>query len=281
MPVTNIECQLVRAQISRYLRGEELPADVMRQLEAHLLACDECKEVLLARKSELRARLAKSPEKRNALKEAASKLKAAVSLPEEETRPMSTTASVSEPSHVAKNGLRPSVFAKPAAYTVVLAAVLVAMTQMSKGGGFFGPRALDSFNLPSNTAQVPVKSQQPVAVPNKSLPGLPAQISTVPKETPVLKTESLPTPVPVRPQLAPVVAMPSSSSVQTIEPTQSVAKLETHMANEHPVVEQKAAPNPSNFVEPKVVQPRRLVKKHRHKVSAIHVYDAQGNPVTP
>ena len=57
MPVQSIECQLVRAQIGRYLGGEPLSQEAMRQLEVHLVACDDCRAALSVRKSDLRAKM--------------------------------------------------------------------------------------------------------------------------------------------------------------------------------------------------------------------------------
>ncbi|MEX2243461.1 MAG: hypothetical protein WD716_06395 [Fimbriimonadaceae bacterium] len=42
MQVKNIECQIAQAQLRRYLTGEEMPNNVVSELETHLKHCPEC-----------------------------------------------------------------------------------------------------------------------------------------------------------------------------------------------------------------------------------------------
>lgn len=44
MQVQNIECQLAQVQLKRYLTGEELPGELLTDLETHLEECAECRE---------------------------------------------------------------------------------------------------------------------------------------------------------------------------------------------------------------------------------------------
>ena len=44
MKVQNIECQLAQVQLKRYLAGEELPGELLTDLETHLEDCTECRE---------------------------------------------------------------------------------------------------------------------------------------------------------------------------------------------------------------------------------------------
>lgn len=294
MPVTNIECQLVKAQINRYLRGEELGTEVMRQLEAHLLACDDCKEVLVARKSELRSRLATSSDKASGLKAAASKLRAAVSMPATEvasprppaTQPHTPVSQAAQAAAALKPNLKPSLFAKPAAYTVVLAAVLVLMTQMTKGGGFFGPRAVDTFSTPAaNSMSATVQTTVPnsVVTPNSKANVI------------------LPTATQTNPLVAPAVANSSlaKSPKVTPKPGPSITPLHQAPANQTPVTKPNDKPvttRTAQIEQPKVpfkLTPtgtmtkwsagrrsfRRLHRKH--SLSKIRVYDAQGKPIQP
>lgn len=56
MQVQNVECQLARAQLSRYVAGDVLPEETLAELEAHLASCPDCREVA-AKHKELFERL--------------------------------------------------------------------------------------------------------------------------------------------------------------------------------------------------------------------------------
>ncbi|MBS1704366.1 MAG: zf-HC2 domain-containing protein [Armatimonadetes bacterium] len=53
MDLLNIECQLTQAQMARYLAGENLPADTVKQLERHLAECANCRDAAEAKKQDL------------------------------------------------------------------------------------------------------------------------------------------------------------------------------------------------------------------------------------
>ena len=57
MPVKNIECQIARGQIGRYLAGESLSDEALKQLEGHIVGCPECKGALMQRRESLQAML--------------------------------------------------------------------------------------------------------------------------------------------------------------------------------------------------------------------------------
>jgi hypothetical protein len=42
MSVKNLECQIAKAQIGRYLAGDALSSEAVGQLEEHIAECDEC-----------------------------------------------------------------------------------------------------------------------------------------------------------------------------------------------------------------------------------------------
>lgn len=49
----SLECELARALMERYLAGEDLPAEPLRQLEGHVKACKGCRQHLDAKRLEL------------------------------------------------------------------------------------------------------------------------------------------------------------------------------------------------------------------------------------
>jgi len=57
MPVKNVECQLAEMQIGRFVSGESLSAEAVRQLDAHLTTCDNCTRVLNDRRQALKSML--------------------------------------------------------------------------------------------------------------------------------------------------------------------------------------------------------------------------------
>lgn len=57
MPVTEFECAIAKSQIGRYLAGDNLGGEVVRQLESHIGACPKCKTLLEERRKSLVAML--------------------------------------------------------------------------------------------------------------------------------------------------------------------------------------------------------------------------------
>lgn len=57
MPVKNVECQLAEMQIGRFVSGETLSSEAIKQLDAHLASCKHCSEVLKDRRQALKSML--------------------------------------------------------------------------------------------------------------------------------------------------------------------------------------------------------------------------------
>ncbi len=57
MQVQEVECQLAQAQMSRYLAGDPIPDEALRQLERHVASCSDCKVMVTERRQTLRAML--------------------------------------------------------------------------------------------------------------------------------------------------------------------------------------------------------------------------------
>jgi|GEM_PF-5463640 len=65
MAVLEFECQLARSQISRYMGGEVLSSELLRQLGLHVAECGGCKSFLEERRVALRNMLESDIEARN------------------------------------------------------------------------------------------------------------------------------------------------------------------------------------------------------------------------
>lgn len=86
MQVQELECQIAQAQMGRYLSGEEMPTDMLEELEGHIAGCDRCREVLQVRRQSLEMLLLEPTPNVEAPpqpKRSKKSVKAAVSVPEE------------------------------------------------------------------------------------------------------------------------------------------------------------------------------------------------------
>jgi hypothetical protein len=184
MPVKNIECQLAEMQIGRFVSGENLSAEAVRQLDTHLAKCESCTQVLNDRRQALKSMLDQgfaavttdvpTERKENLLIKAVAE-KATTKTPpprrmQVEASPESATAKPKPKSKVIeKLGIAPSsqdpksaTLKKSIYYSVALGAVLFGMGYMSHGAGsLFGDSAEQAYP-PSNAA--------PAAAPPSSKP---------------------------------------------------------------------------------------------------------------
>lgn len=127
MAVHNIECQIAKSQIGRYLSGDAFSAQALKQLEEHVAECDDCKASLHQRKAALQAMLGGSNT-------------AVVQVEETETETHKTFAetllgkmsSKPRPTQPAAVQTKPVHFWKPLGYSLALAAVLLGMSAFSK-----------------------------------------------------------------------------------------------------------------------------------------------------
>lgn len=62
MELENVECQLAQAQMSRYIAGDNLPEDTIKQLEKHISTCPSCQESATEKKISLEEMLRESRE---------------------------------------------------------------------------------------------------------------------------------------------------------------------------------------------------------------------------
>ena len=67
MPVKSFECAIARSQIGRYLAGDPVDGEAMRQLEAHISGCEDCQRLIDSKREELLGPLAHAPSAEEAL----------------------------------------------------------------------------------------------------------------------------------------------------------------------------------------------------------------------
>jgi hypothetical protein len=196
MSVENIECQIAKAQIGRYITGDALSPEAVEQLEAHIADCRDCKEQLALRRQSLMSMLGAStagdlpaqavvqvPTARTSVADA---LRAAAADKVERLRVKpQTPAAPSDQSAPAKSGgpaqkAAPSAVQrlatgsapswKPIAYSVALAAALIAMSLVAQNPtSLLGARAAEA--LPAATPPV-------LDTPPASAPGSPTGFPT-------------------------------------------------------------------------------------------------------
>jgi len=172
MPVETIECQIVQAQLGRYLSGEAFSNEALSQLENHIADCTICRQEVAVRRATLQALLgpatpnAGRPEALiGALREsqaASTKTIPTHALVEQSVKEQMAPESVS-PSPTSKR------LSKPLIYGSALALVLVAMSYIGNNPtSVFGDRAATSSRTetPVSTITNPVVEPAPAPTPD-------------------------------------------------------------------------------------------------------------------
>lgn len=300
MQVQNIECQIAKAQMGRYVSGGGLADDAIDQLEAHIAKCPDCRKALDERRSALMMALEDNGERTHpapapaiapvAVAEVSAPTPAAE--PEGKVPPHSrlieaimarqsnavaaapAAAATPEAAPVATAPTPPALaptqklFGKPLMLSAALAAVLLGMSYMTKSGpGLLGNRA--AAVLPaSSPAPTPAASPAATPAPAAASPA-PTNATPAPTPAPVAVPTPAPTPAATAPQpTTPVQGPPASTPIQP--PTQS----------------NSVAPGQANPVK---AAPKRKVRSNRRRAvrpvraerpsSGIRLYDAAGNPI--
>lgn len=286
MPVTNIECQIAKGQIGRYLAGDPLSPEALKQLEAHIADCPDCKEALQDRESALKSMLGKKPATPSVDFETP-----ADSAVEADTKPNPMAAAirsqleaerlqkaelVAEQLRLAKEvqeiqekpkgkGLKmPAGNYKPLILSCALALVLIGMSYMSKSGiGPFGAKAdsilpADSGNTVAKTDKpaakpaVDIKKAEPAAsVPAGPNPGITATASSLTATVPNTTVSPTPTREPGKVETAPSTHPGSATS--PLPPVQKVTPVPTQPA---------AVTKPVAKAAPKVAAPKAASVNH-------------------
>ena len=152
MQVKNIECQIAQAQLRRYLTGDEMPNNVVSELETHLKHCPECMDAAQTLRESLKGvlsrKIAGKPEPK--LPEPAPRRTESPVVQTEEPAPAATHAVVQTPADILgqpDSDFKPTYVKKGSnmktlAYSGALALVLVLMSTVFKDPTkLFGPRA--------------------------------------------------------------------------------------------------------------------------------------------
>ena len=142
MPVQEFECQIARGQIGRYLSGEALSAEGLRQLGAHVAECSECKGFLDHRKAALQGMLGETSMPTREQAHAVVDVNPSEALIAQiRARSEAEEPAVSAPTPVANKPVKP-ILTKPILYCGLLGIVLVGMTYMTRNpSGLLGPHA--------------------------------------------------------------------------------------------------------------------------------------------
>lgn len=123
MSLKSLECKLAQGQLSRYLSGEGMSAEMIRQLEGHFGECDDCRELILSRRRTLEDVIV------------AARAVVEVEVPEAE-----------EPEEaVVPSTPKRNLFRKPVILSSALAVILVAMSYVAKDPtALFGRRLIET-----------------------------------------------------------------------------------------------------------------------------------------
>ncbi len=207
MPVQNFECQIARAQISRYLAGESLGEDMLQQLESHVLKCIDCRIVLEQRKAALQSLIGQP---------SASPAVAVVEVEEEKPVRKNLRDWMLSKLPKPKKSEGKSI-TKPAVYAGGLALVLIGMSYFSNNlTTMMGPRASQTLDKPEE----PVKDSASTG----TIKSLAAKLSQVPKT----KAPAPTTPVHVSPKKAAPPKVEISQKPVPDAPTPAVKRRPRH-----------------------------------------------------
>lgn len=151
MPVETIECQIVQAQLGRYLAGDALPGEAVSDLEAHIVACPLCRDEVARRRAALQALLGGDAHKRQPTEDLLVNM-----LREKSPANTAVAHAVLEQPVTKEPSPRKQLFGKPMLYGGGLAMVLIAMSYLGNNPtSIFGDRAAGSLPAAGTTIQAP------------------------------------------------------------------------------------------------------------------------------
>ena len=281
MATKNIECQLAQGQIGRYLRGEHISAEAVRQLESHIGDCSDCTEMLLHRRQAIVSMIGETvptravievsePEPAAPAQNASARLVAAIN---SATRQPKLEVPKPAPEVNPEPPKKAVFFTKPIIYSIGLAIVLIAMSYLSRSAtSFFGPSA--STAIPDSkpvTRHTTSKLTPITTIPRGVTPPAPAKPTFVPDS-------------PARPTQPPTTH-PATTRPTIQEPTSRLAPEQTpaHLVHRSvsPVVTIQRRPV-HRIRRPRIEHRVVAARQHRPDTrTVIRVYDAQGNPIHP
>lgn len=278
----SLECGLTQSQIKRILRGEELPAPLMSDVEQHLRACDECQNFLDATKLELAAQIAS----RTQAKPEAKKPAAVPTQPKRKKPTKAAAEAYQSPAPPAglKNG-------KTLALSIGLAAVLILMsTVLRDPTKLFGPKAI-STSLGEKALKVS-EPKEVIKYTDEELAAMANEEAEAPatdehhEEEPPAEPEHGSDDHHEEEPAKPKPADPNSQNLLIAEGGEKTVAPHPTPEPEKPAT--KPATQPTKKPTTRRTTPRKstpTVKKSPPKTSSsgggIKVYDKDGNPINP
>lgn len=183
MSLKSLECKLAQGQLSRFLSGEGISTEMIRQLEGHIEECEDCRTLIAERK--------------RALEQVVVSARAVVEVEVEDDEEI--VVDKATPKATAKNARTPRFdlltrklteraadskgFKKPVVLSSALAVLLVAMSYIAKD-----PTSLLGKKLGAEASMVsaPVDNlpQQPLTPPASPIPGKEVAAESKPVELP-------------------------------------------------------------------------------------------------
>lgn len=174
MPVETIECQIVQGQLGRYLAGDSLPAEVVRDMESHIAQCPICRTEVSQRRATLHSLLGTSPAP--ALAEAnplldliRQRTPSTTTMPTHAVTPHLAEPASATPSDKTPDAVRTPrrTFSKPLILSGALAVVLIAMNTFVKSPtNLLGPRANEA--APASTPKTTLITPAAMTAPDAS-----------------------------------------------------------------------------------------------------------------
>lgn len=265
----NFVCQLVEAQMTRYLAGHALSDEALAQLDQHIASCPECKAVLEVKKAEILGvpDVPTSPPKpgakiQHAVVNASSMVAVGVA-PKPQNRRDGGTSGGTTGGTATKPKTQWAVQWKPLALSVALAVVMVAMSLVAQNPtSVLGPRA--SSKLPETAKPEPVS----------------APVATEPlvAEGPVEPAPEPGTPEFIGPD-APAAGSPTFDTLAEYEASLEPASPPPAEPEPEPAAPVAAQPKPTPKRTVRRTPVRRPSPQPQNSRPTIRVYDAQGRPI--
>jgi len=290
MPVKNIECQIAQAQLGRYLAGEGMAGEAVRQLEIHLGKCTGCKQVLDAKRQALLKTLEEtSTQAHPAHPETSRKSNAKPVKPSRLGEALMAKAAVTTsaaPAAEQPSAKRPTPNAllnnwKPLAYAAALGALLIGMSYLGKTDllGTRASAALPAADTRSVTANATHRSGglRSVATTTKAQPhgGLRSLATEMPADT----TENAATSDLTRKIETSAIAGGETSGTRLASAQKPSATSTEDVA---PSIQTSNAQRPIKR-RLHVNVPHRLLRRNtatpQHRTAGIHVYNPDGTPI--
>ncbi len=246
MSVQNIECQLAKGQIGRYLSGDPLSPEALRQLEAHIAECDDCQMLLQQRRQALMAMI--TPPK--------SAKPAPTAVVEVEEESIADKPLVDAIRAIAAENKKPKIkplparspweeMKKPLIYSLALAIVLVGMSIAAKS---FGPKVEPAG---SSTTPGPISTAPTEAIATPPVTAAPKAEPTPPKN--------------------PAPAQHAAATVKT-PPAKPIHKVVSTSGSKPMHVVRRAAPK-------RIARRAHPAPAHHASRSGIRIYDPSGAPL--